>query len=276
MKLKILLFNVLLVVMLGLAACGPAGRSDDNNNAEATSTALGSGESTSVMETPSEEATSSTSEATSAVEGTPLATETQMSASTTETAIVPVTGGETLLGVSQSDTMGAYLVDKNGMTVYISKKDTQNGSSSSCTGDCANTWLPVTISGGLGQGTPGAMGTAMPGTGLDTSTPSAGGSSTGGLSTSTPSAGGTGVLGTAVAGTPGAGGTGVGGTAMPGTGLDPSLIGSITRDDGTVQLTYNGWPLYTYTQDVSPGDTNGQGKSAEWYLISPSGDAIQK
>jgi predicted lipoprotein with Yx(FWY)xxD motif len=63
---------------------------------------------------------------------------------------------------------------------------------------------------------------------------------------------------------------------MPGTGLDPSLIGSITRDDGTVQITYNGWPLYTYTQDVSPGDTNGQGKSDQWYLISPSGDAIKK
>jgi predicted lipoprotein with Yx(FWY)xxD motif len=64
---------------------------------------------------------------------------------------------------------------------------------------------------------------------------------------------------------------------MPGNGLDPSLIGSITRDDGTVQLTYNGWPLYTYTQDVSPGDTNGQGKEdGDWSMISPSGEPIAK
>jgi predicted lipoprotein with Yx(FWY)xxD motif len=277
MKHKMLLFNTLLVLMLALTACGPARNDDDNGGA--SSTPLGGG-STSVMEeTPTEEMTSEATSTTS-IDTTPLATSTEMAPSTTETAIVPVTGGETLLGVSQSDTMGAYLVDKNGMTVYAYKEDTQNSSTSACTGDCLNTWQPVTMSGDLGQGTPGAS-TAMPGTSL-TETPGTGGT---GVGTAVPSAtsgtGGTGLATAAPGATSGAGGTGLGtavaGTAMPGNGLDPSLIGSITRDDGTVQLTYNGWPLYTYTQDVAPGDTNGQGKGdGDWSMVSPSGDLIQQ
>lgn len=38
-----------------------------------------------------------------------------------------------------------------------------------------------------------------------------------------------------------------------------SDLGVMTRDDGTEQLTYNGWPLYTFAHDIAPGDTNGQG-----------------
>ncbi len=33
----------------------------------------------------------------------------------------------------------------------------------------------------------------------------------------------------------------------------------ITTASGTTQVTYNGMPLYTYTGDFQPGDTNGQG-----------------
>ena len=34
-------------------------------------------------------------------------------------------------------------------------------------------------------------------------------------------------------------------------------LGTITRDDGTIQVTYNGIPVYHYSGDSAPGDTNG-------------------
>ena len=36
-------------------------------------------------------------------------------------------------------------------------------------------------------------------------------------------------------------------------------FGSITRPDGSVQVTYRGKPLYFWQNDVNPGDTTGQG-----------------
>jgi predicted lipoprotein with Yx(FWY)xxD motif len=54
-------------------------------------------------------------------------------------------------------------------------------------------------------------------------------------------------------------------------GVDKSLVGTITRADGTKQLTLNGWPLYTYAGDSQPGDTNGQGVGGTWYAVTPTG-----
>lgn len=65
------------------------------------------------------------------------------------------------------------------------------------------------------------------------------------------------------------------GAPVAGTGLDATLLGTITRDDGTVQVTYNGWPLYYYAQDAAPGDAMGQGMNGVWFLVSPTGTAIQ-
>ena len=45
-------------------------------------------------------------------------------------------------------------------------------------------------------------------------------------------------------------------TTSAGTGASGTL-GTITRDDGTVQVTYNGVPLYHYSGDSAPGDTTG-------------------
>jgi predicted lipoprotein with Yx(FWY)xxD motif len=69
------------------------------------------------------------------------------------------------------------------------------------------------------------------------------------------------------------------GAPVAGAGLDATLLGTITRDDGTMQVTYNGWPLYLYTGDIAPGDATGQGVQDQfglWYLISPAGEAIQQ
>ena len=37
----------------------------------------------------------------------------------------------------------------------------------------------------------------------------------------------------------------------------PGTVGTITRTDGSHQLTYNGHPLYTYIGDSAPGQANG-------------------
>lgn len=56
--------------------------------------------------------------------------------------------------------------------------------------------------------------------------------------------------------------------------VDRSLIGQITRDDGTEQLTLAGWPLYHFTGDSEPADTSGQGADQAWYPIAPDGKKI--
>ena len=50
-----------------------------------------------------------------------------------------------------------------------------------------------------------------------------------------------------------AGSTATGGTGVSGT------FGTLTRDDGTLQVTYNGLPLYGWKNDAKAGDTTGQG-----------------
>jgi len=57
-------------------------------------------------------------------------------------------------------------------------------------------------------------------------------------------------------------------------GAQSSRLGTTKRDDGTVQVTYAGHPLYTYAVDTKPGDTKGQdidSFGAEWYALQPSG-----
>jgi predicted lipoprotein with Yx(FWY)xxD motif len=58
-------------------------------------------------------------------------------------------------------------------------------------------------------------------------------------------------------------------------GAMASQLGTTKRNDGTVQVTYNGWPLYTYAGDKAPGEANGNDIDqfgAEWYALQPSGE----
>ncbi|WP_164721091.1 SCO0930 family lipoprotein [Streptomyces sp. W1SF4] len=55
------------------------------------------------------------------------------------------------------------------------------------------------------------------------------------------------------------------------SGIDPKLIGSVKRPDGTEQLTIDCWPVYTFTGDKAPGDVNGQGKQNLWWAVTDKG-----
>ncbi|MDN3295863.1 SCO0930 family lipoprotein [Streptomyces ficellus] len=59
--------------------------------------------------------------------------------------------------------------------------------------------------------------------------------------------------------------------AKPPAGVDASLMGVLTRADGTKQLTIDGWPMYRYAKDTKPGDANGQGVGGTWYAAAPDG-----
>ncbi|MBL1292060.1 SCO0930 family lipoprotein [Streptomyces sp. NPDC057067] len=54
-------------------------------------------------------------------------------------------------------------------------------------------------------------------------------------------------------------------------GVGASLIGEVTRADGTKQLTVGGWPMYRYAEDAEPGDANGQGVGGTWFAAAPDG-----
>jgi predicted lipoprotein with Yx(FWY)xxD motif len=51
-------------------------------------------------------------------------------------------------------------------------------------------------------------------------------------------------------------------------------LGTITRPDGTTQVTYDGHPLYTYAADTAPGQAKGNGLNASgglWHEMTVSG-----
>jgi predicted lipoprotein with Yx(FWY)xxD motif len=98
-------------------------------------------------------------------------------------------------------------------TVYLFEGD--KGSSSACSGACAQVWPPVTTSGEAKS------------------------------------------AGSAVAGD----------------------VGTITRPDGTRQVTYKGHPLYYFARDGDKGDAYGQGVvgfGASWYTLAPTGSKVDK
>lgn len=57
-------------------------------------------------------------------------------------------------------------------------------------------------------------------------------------------------------------------TLVAGVNL-PGAWSTIPRDDGTMQVTYNDWPLYYWNEDEAIGDTNGQGVGDVWWVVHP-------
>jgi predicted lipoprotein with Yx(FWY)xxD motif len=65
------------------------------------------------------------------------------------------------------------------------------------------------------------------------------------------------------------------GAPQVGEGASASKLGTTKRKDGTMQVTYAGHPLYTYTADQKPGEANGNDFSsygAQWYALKGNGE----
>lgn len=120
----------------------------------------------------------------------------------------PAAAGSATVSLGQNDTLGSFLVDDKGMTLYLFTKDTPN--TTVCYEKCAVAWPPL-------------------------------------LTTGDP---------------------------VAGEGVDASLLGTTNRTDGTVQVTYNGWPLYYYEKDKAPGDVIGQDVGGVWYVVSAEGEQV--
>ncbi|WP_392838833.1 hypothetical protein [Streptomyces sp. LN500] len=59
-------------------------------------------------------------------------------------------------------------------------------------------------------------------------------------------------------------------------GVSPQQIGAIQRQDGLIQITVGGWPVYRYAGDTKPGDLNGQGIGGTWFAIGPTGEKVTR
>lgn len=108
--------------------------------------------------------------------------------------------------------LGTFLTDGQGKTLYLFEKDT--GTTSTCSsGACASAWPPFTT-----KGAPQA-----------------------------------------------------------GSGVNSSMLGTTTRSDGSIEVTYHGHPLYYFAGDTGPGTTKGEGLKAfgaGWYVVNAAGNKI--
>ena len=56
---------------------------------------------------------------------------------------------------------------------------------------------------------------------------------------------------------------------IAGPGVTASLLGTVRRSDGRLQVTYRGRPLYRFSGDTKAGDVNGQGVGGTWHALTP-------
>ncbi|GAA2329487.1 hypothetical protein [Dactylosporangium salmoneum] len=55
------------------------------------------------------------------------------------------------------------------------------------------------------------------------------------------------------------------------TGVDPAVVGTVVRADGSRQITLAGWPVYRYIGDPKPGAWKGQNVGGVWFVVAPDG-----
>jgi predicted lipoprotein with Yx(FWY)xxD motif len=67
-------------------------------------------------------------------------------------------------------------------------------------------------------------------------------------------------------------------TAKPtaGTGTNASLLGTIkAKAAGMRQVTYAGFPLYTFAGDTKSGQINGEAFEKQWYVVNTKGALVK-
>jgi predicted lipoprotein with Yx(FWY)xxD motif len=68
-----------------------------------------------------------------------------------------------------------------------------------------------------------------------------------------------------------------GAAAKAGGGVQSSLLGTVKDASGNLEVTYNHWPLYTFSGDSGPGVAKGQGLTSfggTWYVLNGSGNPV--
>ena len=56
-------------------------------------------------------------------------------------------------------------------------------------------------------------------------------------------------------------------------GVDPDLVSTLTRPDGSLQVTLSGWPLYRDPADQGVlADTGRHGEDGQWFVVTPAGE----
>lgn len=214
-----------------------------------------------------------------------------------------------------NDELGAFLVDAQGMTLYLFTNDAPGVSN--CTGQCLANWPPLLVAEGeqptLAAGIPGRLGVIQrPDDGTfqvvyngmplytwvkDAQPGDATGQNVNGVwfvvKPADVSLGGNPELGPFLVGPNGMtlylftndapGVSNCSGQCLVNwppllvaEGQQPTLqpglagtLGTITRDDGSIQVTYNDMPLYYWINDAQPGDATGQNVNGVWFVIQP-------
>ena len=59
-------------------------------------------------------------------------------------------------------------------------------------------------------------------------------------------------------------------------GAKAGKLGTIKAKNGMRQVTYAGWPLYTFAGDTSSGQTKGQGFEKQWYVVNTNGALVKR
>ena len=62
-------------------------------------------------------------------------------------------------------------------------------------------------------------------------------------------------------------------------GISAAKLGTTKRNDGKIEVTYAGHPLYYYVSDTKAGQLSGEGLDqfgAKWDAVAPSGKGIDK
>lgn len=65
------------------------------------------------------------------------------------------------------------------------------------------------------------------------------------------------------------------GKPSAGEGAMAGALGTTKRKDGTLQVTYEGHPLYTYAADEAPGEANGNEVEGTWFALDAKGAAVK-
>lgn len=65
------------------------------------------------------------------------------------------------------------------------------------------------------------------------------------------------------------------GKPSAGEGAMSTALGTTKRKDGSMQVTYEGHPLYTFVGDKAPGEANGQEDEGVWFVLDETGSEVK-